>query len=111
MQAWLEAYGKWPTMHQLAFSMAVLTAGLFLVILFLMALYHFVQFLVVLARGWPAARNDPSKPQWKDVKELNELLASYRRWDERNSSTLPINRVASVNGNGNGALFEKHPVG
>lgn len=108
MESWLEAYAKWSPLNQLAFSAFVMTLGLVVLILCMISGYYLIQSLVVVIRGWPPIKNDPSRPRWEDLKELNNLLASHRRWEERQSMTVPtapVNRV-SVNGNGE-HLFEK----
>lgn len=83
MEPWFEAYRTWPPINQLAFSAAALLAGLLLIILALFAVYHMVQFMVILARGWPPTRVDPTRPKWDEIRELNRIIGLARKQNEQ----------------------------
>jgi hypothetical protein len=60
MDRWLEAYGKWPALSQMAFSLSVLVLGLVLLFVAGTVLAQVCYYLGVWFRGWPPASRPPT---------------------------------------------------
>lgn len=80
LEKWLESFGKWPPMNQMAFSAVLLIAGIVLVAILVYVLYLVLYYLAVACRGWP---DETDRPTWKDVAYLNRMMESYRQWEKQ----------------------------
>lgn len=82
LEKWLEAYSRWPTTHQMAFSalgmLSVLAVFCVVMYMVYLGIYH----TTVVCRGW----RDDDRPTWDDLGELNRLLKKYRDADRTEAS-------------------------